>query len=240
MWLKLLNVWLGLTVIWCNYAFVKSVTKISGNHLLNDCVHKARWAQITVVSSVSLCQADIACTVLSLLWRSIRPQLSVGRRHLSWIPAAMQAASGFAVCVRVCSVSVSWSALVLSPFISEPLLLFLILCICLFFLSLHPLYINVICSFAAGPASGAIESWGILKHHHLQDIPLQLSESIQEIKWHSICGRKWFSYQGRCFSSGDSSHLLARWPHLILNLLSGPQFFNIYIITANAQAIKPQ
>lgn len=75
------------------------------------------------------------------------------------------------------------------------------------------------------------------KLHHLQDIPLQLSKSIQEIKWHSICGRKLSTViKADVFPAVILPLFLANWPHLILKLLSRP----LFVITANAQAIKHQ
>lgn len=61
--------------------------------------------------------------------------------------------------------------------------------------------------------------------HHLQDISLlQMSKSIQKIKWSSIC-EIIYCYQGICFPSGDLFPISpANWPELTLNSLSWPLY----------------
>lgn len=203
---------------------------------------KILWAQITLVSrGLGLCQAVMA--VLACTW-GIRAQLSEWRRRLLWIPAAMQASSGCArrtelccLCLFVCSVPVSWSVLVPSVSILALLSFFLILFISFALLSLR---LPLTLMYSAVLLQDCFWHYWVLgntKLHHLQDIPLQLSKSILEIKWHSICCRKLSTViKADVFPVVILPPFLANWPHLILNLLSGP----LFIITANAQAIKPQ
>lgn len=175
-----------------------------------------------------------------MVWRGIRAQLSECG-SLLWISAAMQS-SGFAgrTLFRpcICSVLVSWSVsgsvcLHLSAFLS------LLQTQISFFLSLR-LLLSTICS----------EAWlqdcfwrcqilvlGNAKLHRLQDISLfQLSKSIQEIKWNSICDRKLFNVIKASVFPTVIPHFPANWPDMTLNLLSRL----LFMTTGNAQATKPQ